>query len=129
MLKTILAGIAAVLAAVLPALPVFGGLSSLGPVGIANVVILVCGAAGVWLAANLPTFKFAKLAVAGVAAGGVVFMSAYSDAFVSLPEWVQIVLAVLGAAGVGAVRNSGTVDGVIVQGKYALPSPPPRPVA
>ncbi len=101
--KTLVAALAAVLAAILP------GLTTdvpLGLAGIVNVIVLAAGAIQVFNAANIPGWPVAKLIAAAVAAAGVVVISAWSDQVITSAEWVQIALAVLGALGVWAVPNS-----------------------
>lgn len=115
--KAAVAVLAAVLAAILPGLTTDG---PLGFVGVVNVIVLAAGAVQVYNAANLPGYRYAKVIAAAVAAAGVVVVSAWSDEFISSAEWVQIVLAVLGAVGVGAVRNAATVKGVFVRGRHAV---------
>jgi hypothetical protein len=103
-LKALVAVLAAVLAAVLPGLTVGG---EFGLVQILNVVVLAAAAIQVYNAANIPGWPIAKLIAAVVGAGLVVAISALSDNRVDPAEWVQIIIAVLGAAGVGVVPNVG----------------------
>lgn len=96
LLKSAVAALAAILAAILP------GLSD-GPMGLsewANVVVLAAGAIQVYNAANIPGWRYAKTVAAVVTAGGVVAVSAFSDGAVSPSEWIQIGLAVANSAGV-----------------------------
>lgn len=50
--------------------------------------------------------RYAKTAVAAVAAGAVALTSALTDSSVSPGEWVSIGLAVLGALGVYVIPNT-----------------------
>lgn len=120
--KTLVALLAAVLAAVLPGLTHQAGLTTdgrLGASGIANIVVLAAGTIQVFNAGNLPGWRYAKLIAAAVGAGGVVLISVLSDLQVSPQEWIQVALAVLGTLGVAAIPNAGTEDGVFVTGRHA----------
>jgi phage tail protein X len=120
--KTLVALVAAVLAAVLPALTNHAGLlpdGHLGASGVANIVVLAAGAIQVFNAPNVPGWRWAKLIAAAAAAAGVVLISALTDADVGAAEWVQILVAGLGALGVAAVPNAGTSDGVFLYGRHA----------
>lgn len=79
-----------------------------------NVIILGATALQVANAENLPGYRYAKTVAAGVSAGVVVIIAAWSDAFISTSEWIGVVLAVGGAIGVWAVPNAGAVKGVFV---------------
>jgi peptidoglycan biosynthesis protein MviN/MurJ (putative lipid II flippase) len=120
--KTLVALLTAVLAAVLPALTNHAGLlpdGHLGASGVANIVVLGAAAVQVFSAPNTPGWRWAKTIAAAVAAGGVVLISALTDADVGAAEWVQIGMAVLGALGVYAVPNALTSDGVFIAGRHA----------
>jgi membrane-bound ClpP family serine protease len=73
-----------------------------------NVLVLVLGAAAVFLKSNTPTQVAAKEVVALFVAGVTVLVSAWSDNHVSPEELTQIILAVLGAATVFFAQNSDT---------------------
>lgn len=121
--KAIIEGMAAVVAllgAIITA--VTPGITD-GPMGFpewTNVGVLAAGAVMVYNSANLPGYRYAKLVAAVVAAVGVVLISVLSDAALTTTEIVQIAAAILGAAGVGAIRNTHTRDGVFVSGPYAI---------
>lgn len=108
--KTLAALLAAVLAAVMPGLLD----APMGWPEWINVVVLAAGALHVANAENVPGWRYAKAIAAGVAAAGVAVIAGLSDGVFTTAEVVQVVLAVLGVAGVGAVRNAGTVKGVFV---------------
>jgi hypothetical protein len=84
-----------------------------------NVVILALGSVAVLGAGNLPegVWRFTKTIVSAATAGAVVLQSALSDG-VSQAEWVQIALAVLGAAGVLGLRGPVVYDAATV-GRHA----------
>ena len=109
---------AAVLAAVGPGLIGYGW-SGWGVTEWTNVGVLAAGAILVYNAANLPGYRYAKLIAACVASGGAILLSVLSNGL-SPEEVVQVVVAILAAAGVGVFRNPGTVDGVFVAGPYAV---------
>lgn len=92
---------ATVLAALIPALAV-GPLDAAGWV---NVVILAAGAVTVANAGNIPGWRYAKLIAAVVSAVAVVVAAALTDGGISTAEIVQMIVAGLGAAGVGALPN------------------------
>lgn len=55
--------------------------------------------------------KYAKLIVAGVAAGAVALQAALTESTVTGQELLAVLLAALGAAGVWAVPNKPTSSG------------------
>lgn len=101
--KALVALLAAVLAAVVPGLL---GDQPLGVVGWINVVVLAAGAVQVFNATNLPGWSIAKTIAAAISAAGVIVVSALSSGGISTVDWIQIVLAVVGALGVYAVPNA-----------------------
>jgi drug/metabolite transporter (DMT)-like permease len=72
---------------------------------LANIAVLAVTAVSVYFARNTPTQPWAKTAVAVLGAGVAVLTSAWSDHRISPVEIQQIVLAVLGAIGVGVTAN------------------------
>lgn len=120
MLKFWISVIAAVLAAILPGVDALG--EGVGLAQVANVVVLAAGAIMVFVAPNIPSFRYAKTIAAVAAAVGVAFISFYGDLYLTPSEIVQLVLAGLGALGVWGVANAGTSDGVAVEGRHALPA-------
>lgn len=72
---------------------------------LANIVVLAVTAVSVYFVANTPEQPWAKTAVAVLGAGVTVLTSAWSDQRLSPTEIQQIVLAVLGAVGVGVTAN------------------------
>lgn len=101
--KTIVQLVVAVLAAVAPGIVVG---QPLGLVGWINIIMLAAGAIQVYNSANLPHWEVAKAIASGVAAVGVVLISALSDGGVTAGEWVQIVIALAGTGAVFAVPNA-----------------------
>ena len=120
MLKFWIAVAAAVLAAILPGVDALG--DGVGLAQVANVVVLAAGAIMVLSAPNIPSFRYAKTIAAVAAAVGVAFISFYGDLYLSPSEIIQLVLAGLSALGVWRAPNAGTVDGVVVSGRHALPA-------
>lgn len=101
-MKAIVQVIATALAAVIPALAV----GPLDAIGWFNVVALAAGALMVYNSANIPGWNYAKLIASAVAAVAVLLMSSWTGGL-SSAEIIQLVLAFLGALGVGAVPNGG----------------------
>jgi hypothetical protein len=100
--KAVVQLVATVLAGLIPAL-------SAGPLdttGWINVVILAAGIVMVYNAANIPGWSYAKLVASAVSAVAVVLVSSLSGG-ISLAEIIQMVVAFLGALGVGAIPNGG----------------------
>jgi hypothetical protein len=92
--KAIVALLVAVLAAVVPAVTDRG----MGVVEWINVAVLALGAVQVYNASNeLPGWAYAK-AIAAVLSVGVVTISSYISFGISPTEWIQVAVAVLGAA-------------------------------
>lgn len=67
-----------------------------------NVGIVALGAIGVLGAGNLPSgvWAYAKTIVASASAGLVLLTSLLADGVITGSEWLQVVIAVAGAAGV-----------------------------
>lgn len=103
-MKAIVQALATALAAVVPALAV----GPLDAVGWFNVIALAAGAIMVYNAANIPGWNYAKLIAAGVSAVFVLLMSSWEGGLTSA-EIIQLILAFLGALGVGAIPNGGRV--------------------
>lgn len=104
---------AIVLAAVLSAISAaLVGDSIISPTEWVNVAILGVGAAAVFAGPNVPGAKYTKAILAVLAAALTVLASVIIGG-VSPAEWIQIVLAALGALGVYAVPNK-------VNGRNAL---------
>jgi hypothetical protein len=101
-MKTLVQLLATVLAAVVPAFAA----GPLDMVGWFNVIVLAAGAFMVYNAANIPGWNYAKLLASGVSAVAVLLMSSWSGGL-STAEIMQLVLAFLGAVGVGAIPNAG----------------------
>lgn len=101
MTKAIVQLLATILAAVVPAFLA----GPLDAVGWFNVIALAAGVLMVYNAANLPNWNYAKLIASGVSAVAVLLMSAWQGGL-STAEIMQMVLAFLGAIGVGALPNS-----------------------
>lgn len=99
---------ATVLAAVLPALTSGWPLSLDAWV---NLVALTAGVVMVYNAANIPGWSYAKLIASAVSAVAVVLLSALTDRAVSPAEVVQMIVAGLGALGVGAIPNGARAPG------------------
>lgn len=76
-----------------------------------NILILALGSIAVLGAGNLPAgvWSYTKSIVAAATAAAVVLESALLTSGVSPTEWVQIILAALGAVGVFAVRGPNVV--------------------
>lgn len=72
-----------------------------------NVALTFLGAVAVLGAGNLPVgvWKYTKSIVAAVTAALVILQSAISDGALSQTEWIQMVLAALGAIGVFAAKG------------------------
>jgi hypothetical protein len=77
-----------------------------------NILILALGSIAVLGAGNLPAgvWSYTKSIVAAATAAAVVLESALITSGVSPTEWVQIILAALGAVGVFAVRGPTVVS-------------------
>jgi len=102
--KAIAQVLVAVLAAILPQL-VAGPLDAAAWV---NVVILACGAIGVWNSANLPGYAWAKMIASAISAVAVILATALTSGHaLNMTDYVQMVLAFLGTIAVAAVPNSG----------------------
>lgn len=71
----------------------------------ANLLVLAAGAVAVYFARNTPAQPWAKTVVAVFTAGVTVLTSAWTDGAIGSDEWVQIVMALVAAAGVHAVAN------------------------
>lgn len=93
-MKAILQLVAAILAAILPALI---GDDPLSTTEWVNILILAMGAGTVYIAANLPgnVWQYTKTMMSGISAGAVVLISALSDTHVTNHEWMQCGLALL----------------------------------
>jgi hypothetical protein len=80
-----------------------------------NVLILALGAVAVLGAGNLPAgvWAYTKGIVASSTAGAVFLQSAITDGMSSV-EWLQLTLAILGAAGVLAVKGPRVYDAASV---------------
>lgn len=101
--KSLLALVMTVLTAVVPLV----GHGHLTRVEWMQLAISATAAFGVWAAANLPSWTWAKSAVAGVLAALnvlVTFVGAGGGSLTAV-EWVNLGLAVLAAIGVHAVPN------------------------
>lgn len=94
-LRSVLQALVAVLAAVIPALTD----APMDQAAVFNVIALAAGALMVWNSPATQDWAFAKTIASAVAAGAVVISSAVSDGM-SVPEWIQVGVAVLGALGV-----------------------------
>lgn len=103
-MKTIVQLLATVLAAVVPAFAA----GPLDAVGWFNVIVLGVGVVMVYNAANIPGWNYAKLIASGVSAVAVLLMSSWAGGL-STAEIMQLILAFLGAVGVGAIPNGGRV--------------------
>lgn len=99
--------IAAVVATVLSALYLALGDNSISSTEWVNVAIAGVGAAAVFAAPNVPFAKYTKSVIAALTAGLVVLQSAITDG-VTQTELIQISIAVLGAVGVYAVKNTNS---------------------
>lgn len=84
-----------------------------------NVGIVALGAVGVLGAGNLPTgvWAYTKTIVASATAGLVLLTSLLADGGMSTAEWLQVLLAVAGAAGVAIVPGPRVVS----VGRHAAP--------
>jgi hypothetical protein len=84
-----------------------------------QVGIAVATGAGVWIAANVPTFTWAKTAVA-VVLGVLSLLTSYVTDGISGAEWLNLALVALTAAGVYVVPNSSRAPAGVT-GKYVGP--------
>lgn len=100
--KAVVQLVATVLAGLIPALTA-GPLDTIGWI---NLVILAAGTVMVFNAANVPGWSYAKLIAATVSAVAVVLASSL-DGGISSAEIIQMIVAGLGALGVGAIPNGG----------------------
>jgi hypothetical protein len=71
-----------------------------------GLVVTALGAAGTFLAANTPNQPWAKQAVGVFTAAVLVVVSAWTDQSFSTAEFVQVLLAAVGAWQVGTVANT-----------------------
>lgn len=71
-----------------------------------NTLVLALGAAALFFKQNTVTQPWARMAIAVFTAGVTVLVSAWTDQVISAEEWVQIILAVLGAVQVGVVSDN-----------------------
>lgn len=99
--KGIVAALAAALVAVGAALT---GNNHIDATEWVNVAIAAVGAFQVWWAANVNGAPYVKAGIAAATAG-LIALQSYIIGGVTVSDWVQIALAVLGALGVVAVRN------------------------
>lgn len=104
-MKALVALFAAVVAAVGPVLAV----GPLDTMGWFNVLALGAGAVYVYISKNEPagTWRAAKTFCSVVAALCVVLQSVWSGG-ITTSEWIQVIAAVAGAAGVFALPNRGS---------------------
>lgn len=102
-MKAVIQAAATVLAAVVPAFAA----GPLDAVGWFNVIVLAMGAVMVYNAANIPGWDYAKLIASAVSAVVVLLISVWEGGLTTA-EIMQLVLAFLGAIGVGAIPNGGT---------------------
>jgi peptidoglycan/LPS O-acetylase OafA/YrhL len=70
-----------------------------------NLIAVGLTAAVLYAKANTPEQPYAKAVIAVLGAGVTVFASAVTDGRIDTTEWVQIVLALLGALQVATVAN------------------------
>lgn len=101
--------IAAVLATILAAIVAALGDGSINPVEWINVAILAVGACAIFAAPNVPGAPVTKAILAVLSAVLVLLTSFIGDGMLTTSEWLQLAVAALGAAGVYAVPNKGTV--------------------
>lgn len=99
--KALAAVVATVLAAVVAAL---AGDNAINAQEYVNIAILAVGALGVFAAPNVPGAAHTKAILAALTAG-LVALASFIVGGVTVVEWLQIALAVLGAFGVFAVPN------------------------
>jgi hypothetical protein len=99
--KGIVAALAAALVAVGAALT---GNNHIDTTEWVNVAIAAVGAFQVWYAANVNGAPYVK-AVIAAATAGLIALQSYIVGGVTISDWVQIGLAVLGALGVLAFKN------------------------
>jgi hypothetical protein len=102
--KAVAAVVTTVLAAIAAAL--FGD-NVISAVEWVNVAILAVGACAVFAAPNVPGAIYTKSILAALTAGLVLLASVIVGG-VTVVEWIQVILAVLGALGVYAVPNSNS---------------------
>jgi hypothetical protein len=100
--------VATVLSAVSAALL---GDSVISPTEWVNVAIAGVGALGVFAAPNIPGSAYTKAVLAVLTAALTVLVSAIVGG-ITYEEWIQIILAALGAIGVYAVPNTDAGAGV-----------------
>lgn len=72
-----------------------------------NLAIAFVTACSVFTAANVPGARYTKLILAALGAGLALLVSFITDG-VSTSEWMQILIAMGGAVGVGVVPNAPT---------------------
>lgn len=99
-MKAIIQALATVLAAIVPAFAA----GPLDATGWFNVIVLAMGAIMVYNAANIPGWNYAKLIASAVSAVVVLLISVWEGGLTT-PEIMQLILAFLGALGVGAIPN------------------------
>lgn len=99
--KGIVAALAAALVAVGAALT---GNNHIDATEWVNVAIATVGAFQVWWAANVNGAPYVKTGIAAATAG-LIALQSYIVGGVTVSDWVQIGIAVLGALGVVAVKN------------------------
>jgi hypothetical protein len=71
-----------------------------------GLAVTTLGAAGTYLAANTPDQPWAKQAIGIFTAAVLVLVSAWTDQTITTAEFVQILLAAVGAWQVGTVANT-----------------------
>lgn len=71
-----------------------------------NTLVLAIGAAALFFKKNSVSQPWARMAIAVFTAGAAVLVSAWTDQLIGAEEWVQILLAVLGAVQVGVVSDN-----------------------
>lgn len=72
-----------------------------------QVVIAVATAAGVWLAANVPSLTWAKAAIAALLASLNLVVTYLASGPLTGSEWTNVILAALGVVAVYFTPNSG----------------------
>lgn len=81
-----------------------------GKQNLINLGVLLVGAIAVAVKKNTPTQPWAKAVVASFTAAALVVSAAWVDHRFSPEEMSQILLALLGAGGVGALDDGSTTD-------------------
>jgi hypothetical protein len=104
--KAVAMVVATILVALVPAL---AGDNAIDAQEWINVAIVGVGAAAVFAGPNVPGAKYTKLILAALSAVLVLLVSFISDNNISTSEVLQLVVAALGALGVYAVPNKGSV--------------------